>query len=176
MGTEEAPKSWYEPVRKPYFEEEAPFVGQGRENNVPKIQWAFRNGPRNDSLFESIFEGQEGEIKSKNGYYTHDEHNYAQNNGYLGEGIGMKGFKQAPEIPRHTDVPRVKRSYINLLFEPTHGGWEEEPRRTQYRNEERYVPPQNSDRYFKPQGGPSDGPYTGYPRERNLREPHWDQP
>ncbi|KAG5565797.1 hypothetical protein RHGRI_001653 [Rhododendron griersonianum] len=138
MGAEEAPKSWYEPVRRPYFEEEAPFVGQGRGNNVPKTQGRFRNGPHNDSLFEPIFEGQEEEMKSKYGYYSHDEHSIIMG------------------IPRHTNVPRVRRSYTNLLFETTHGGWEEETR-TQYMNEESYVPPQNSDRYFQPQGGLGDG-------------------
>ncbi|KAG5553324.1 hypothetical protein RHGRI_011256 [Rhododendron griersonianum] len=67
-------------------------------------------------------------------------------NQYPKEGIGMKSFKQAPEFPRHADIPKAKRSYTNLLFEPSYGGWEEEPRKTQYRDEERYVPPQNSDR------------------------------
>ncbi|KAG5523809.1 hypothetical protein RHGRI_030711 [Rhododendron griersonianum] len=91
IGAEEAPKSWYEPVRRPYFEEETPFVGQGQGNNVPKTQGTFRNGPREDSLFEPIFEGQEEGMRSKYGDYAHDEHNYAHNHGHPGEGIGMGG-------------------------------------------------------------------------------------
>ncbi|KAG5557084.1 hypothetical protein RHGRI_007369 [Rhododendron griersonianum] len=171
MGAEEAPKSWYEPVRRPNFEDKTPFV---KQNDVPKTQGMFRNEPHTDSLFKPTFEGQERETKSKKGYYMYDEQDYAYNYRYPEEGIGMRGFKEAPEIPRQTDIPGAKKSYTNLLFEPSYGRWEEEPRRTQYRNEERYVPLQNSDRYFQPQSGPGDGPYTGYPRGENLREPHWD--
>ncbi|KAG5523893.1 hypothetical protein RHGRI_030778 [Rhododendron griersonianum] len=114
MGAEEAPKSWYEPVRRPNFEEEIPFVRQSREDNVPKTKGTFR-GPHNDSLFEPIFDGQEGEIKSKNGYFMHDEYNYAQNYSYPGEGTCMKSFKQVPEIPRQADIPKVKRANY-LIF------------------------------------------------------------
>ncbi|KAG5549920.1 hypothetical protein RHGRI_015030 [Rhododendron griersonianum] len=172
MGAEEAPESWYEPIRRPNFEEEVPWL---RQSNVPKTQGTFRNEPHNDPLFEPTFGGQEREPKSKNGFYMHDEYNSAHNYRYPEEGIGVKSFKQAPEVPRQTDIPRAKRSYFNPLFEPSNG-WEEEPQRTQYRNEERYAPHQKPDRYFQPQRGPGDGSYTGYPKEQNLREPYWDQP
>ncbi|KAG5565488.1 hypothetical protein RHGRI_001395 [Rhododendron griersonianum] len=117
MGAEEAPESWYEPIRRPNFDEEVPLL---RQSNVPKTQGTFRNEPHNDPLFEPTFGGQERETKPKNGFYMHDEYNYAHNY-------------------------RAKRSYINPLFEPSYG-WEEEPQRTQYRNEERYAPYQKPDR------------------------------
>ncbi|KAI8535792.1 hypothetical protein RHMOL_Rhmol10G0201500 [Rhododendron molle] len=44
MGADEVPKSLYEPVKKPYVDEEIPKMYHGQSGNVPKSQGAFRKG------------------------------------------------------------------------------------------------------------------------------------
>lgn len=121
-----------------------------------------------------MFEESEDELAFRDAYHEQQVYNYARNFKHSAEEGKMKGFHQKTG---GSGPSRIKRPYVNPLFESFQGEWEEEAKRKpRVKEEETHYPTQNLEGYYQSFGNPDIGFQYNDHRDQFPREPPWGQP